>query len=120
LIEFQGEPFPNTPEWHVVGEVSYHHALTHGMNGFAAANATYQSRTNSQFGKVQLLDVKGYTLVDLRVGIQSSDGRWALSFWGRNVTDALYTTTSNSLVDTTVRFRGMPATYGLSFSLRFG
>jgi outer membrane receptor protein involved in Fe transport len=70
-------------------------------------------------GQLPSLAVKAYSLVDLRVGVESQTGTWRLSAWGRNVGDAYYWTAANRNLDTTVRFTGRPATYGLSLSYRF-
>ena len=116
--DFSGEAFPNTPEWQVVADANYSFGITDTLDGFFGANMTYQGETNSQLGMLPLLDVDAYTLVDLRAGVGAADGHWRLTFWGRNVGDEYYWTTGNPNMDTTVRFAGMPATYGVTLSLK--
>jgi outer membrane receptor protein involved in Fe transport len=118
LRDFDGESFPNTPEWQLVGDVSYTRPLNGELNLLMGANFSYQSETNSQLGELDRLAVDAYTLVDLRAGIEAEDGSWRIMAWGRNVTDEYYWTTGNANLDTTVRFAGMPATYGVTFSFR--
>ena len=79
---------------------------------------SYQSRSNSQLGELPLLATKAYTLIDLRAGFEAPDGRWRVTLWGRNIADSYYWTTANANLDTTVRFAGMPATYGVTLSLK--
>jgi outer membrane receptor protein involved in Fe transport len=118
LRDFGGEAFPNTPKWHLVGGADYSWPVADGLEAFVGGNATYQSRTNSQLGELPILAVKAHTLVDLRAGVQSDDGVWRVTAWGRNVGDVYYWTAANRNLDTTVRFAGLPATYGVTLTLR--
>lgn len=118
LRNFDGESFPNTPELQLVGDVSYTRPISAGANLVLGANASYASSTNSQLGELSRLAVDEYTLVDLRAGLESSDGSWRIMAWGRNVGDAYYWTTGNANLDTTVRFSGMPRTYGITLTVR--
>lgn len=118
LRSFDGEAFPNTPKWHLVGDIDYRWPVHDGLEAFIGANATHQSATNSQLGQLPILRVRAHTLVDLRAGIGAEDGAWKLTAWGRNVGDVYYWTAANRNLDTTVRFAGLPRTYGLTLSLR--
>ncbi|MEQ1781959.1 MAG: TonB-dependent receptor [Hyphomonadaceae bacterium] len=119
LKDFDGESFPNTPELQFVAAADYVSQLTEGINLILGANVSYEGDTNSQLGELDRLSVDSYTLLDLRAGIEAQDGSWRLTAWGRNVTDEYYWTTGNANLDTTVRFVGMPATYGLKLSLKW-
>jgi outer membrane receptor protein involved in Fe transport len=118
LTDFNGEAFPNTPKWQLVSSIDYHWALNDRLDGFVGGNVTYQSSTNSQLGDLPLLKIDAYTLLDLRAGVESHDGAWRLSVFGRNVTNAYYWTAANHDLDTTVRFAGMPATWGVRLDYR--
>jgi iron complex outermembrane receptor protein len=119
LMDFHGEAFPNTPRWQFVSDIDYRRDLTEGLVGFIGGGVTHQSATNSQLGKLPPLRVRAYTLVDLRAGLESRDGAWRLMAWGRNVGDTYYWTAANRNLDTTVRFAGRPATYGLTLTYRY-
>jgi outer membrane receptor protein involved in Fe transport len=119
LTNLGGEAFPNTPKWQFVSDVNYSWAINPQFRAFVGGGATHQGKTNSQLGELPTLNVKAYTLIDLRAGLESQDGVWRLSAWGRNVGDAYYWTAANRNLDTTVRFTGRPATYGLSLSYRY-
>lgn len=118
LRNFDGEAFPNTPEWQLVGDVSYTRAVSSAANLLLGANLSYSSSTNSQLGELSRLAVDDYTLVDLRAGLEARDGAWRVMAWGRNVGDTYYWTTGNANLDTTVRFAGMPRTYGITLTIR--
>jgi outer membrane receptor protein involved in Fe transport len=119
LTNLGGEAFPNTPKWHVVADANYVWPIGEGLNGFVGGGVNYQDETNSQLGELPSLNVKAYTLIDLRAGVESQTGNWRLWAWGRNVGDVYYWTAANRNLDTTVRFTGRPATYGVSVGYRF-
>jgi len=119
LSNLGGEAFPNTPKWQLVSDVNYSWPINDQLKAFVGGGATHQDKTNSQLGELPTLNVKAYTLIDLRAGVESQNGVWRLSAWGRNIGDAYYWTAANRNLDTTVRFAGRPATYGASLSYRF-
>jgi outer membrane receptor protein involved in Fe transport len=119
LANLGGEAFPNTPKFQVVSDVNYRWPISGSLFGFVGGGVTHQDKTNSQLGELPLLNVKAYSLVDVRAGVESQNGTWRLSAWGHNVGDAYYWTAANRNLDTVVRFAGRPATYGMSFSYRF-
>ncbi|HEX3888765.1 MAG TPA: TonB-dependent receptor [Phenylobacterium sp.] len=118
LTDFNGEAFPNTPKWQLDSSIGYHWGLNDRLDGFVGGNVTYQSATNSQLGDLPLLKIDAYALLDLRAGVETRDGAWRLSVFGRNVTNAYYWTAANHDLDTTVRFAGMPATWGVRLDYR--
>ena len=119
VANFNGEAFPNTPKWQFVSDVDYHWGLSDTLDGFVGGDLSYQSATNSQLGDVPLLDTKAYALLDLRAGVATRNGAWRVSVWGHNVADTYYWTAANRDLDTTVRFTGMPATYGVMLTYRY-
>ncbi len=118
LTDFNGEAFPNTPKWQFVSDVDYRWPVNDRLDAFVGGDVTYQSATNSELGGLPILRVNAHTLVDLRGGVEAADGRWALSAWGRNVTDTYYWTAASRAIDTVVRFTGLPATYGVTLTFR--
>ncbi|WP_332769232.1 TonB-dependent receptor [Phenylobacterium sp.] len=119
LANFDDEAFPNTPKWQILSDVNYVWSINDQLNGVVGGGVTYQTRSNSQLGELPSLATKAYALIDLRVGVETVDGRWRVSAWGRNVGDTYYWSAANRNIDVTVRFAGMPATYGISLSRRF-
>ena len=116
---FGGQPFPNTPRWSGAGAADYRFPLSSRFDGFVGGDLTYQSRTNSQLGEQPLTYVRGYGLLDLRAGLEAPDGKWRVSLYGRNVTNEYYWTAAYRITDTSVRYAGRPATYGITANYRF-
>lgn len=116
---FKDESFPNTPKWQIVADAEYTFALSERMNAFFGGDVTYHSRANSALGDFAALEIRSYTLLDLRAGLAAPDDSWRLSVWGRNVTDQYYWTNAYKIADVTARFAAMPATIGVTLSGRF-
>lgn len=118
-IDFKGYGFANTPKWQANASVEYRWPVSDTLGAYVGANANYRSDTNGDFKPDPRLAIDGYTLIDLRAGIESDGGNWRLGVYGRNVTDEYYWTTATRRGDAVVRYAGMPATYGVDFSVRF-
>ena len=58
-----------------------------------------------------------FSLIDLRAGISGNEGKWRVGLFGRNITDKYYWNTAVRRGDAVVRYAGMPATYGIDFSV---
>ncbi|VAW03366.1 hypothetical protein MNBD_ALPHA04-1526 [hydrothermal vent metagenome] len=80
---------------------------------------SYRSATKAAFGTNPLLSIKGYTLLDLRAGVETADGSWRVEAYGQNVTNQYYWTQVTREIDALTRTAGMPATYGVRVSFRY-
>jgi iron complex outermembrane receptor protein len=116
---FNGEAFPLTPKWQLSADAEYDWSLNDHLTAFAGANENYESHTNGGLGDLPLLNINEYALLDLRAGVKTPDGHWRFWAWGRNVTDKYYWTNADHAGNTTIRYAGMPATFGLSASWRY-
>jgi len=94
-----------------------------GDIGEMVASADYAYRdefyTNPNNQDVNL--VGEYDLINARIGIESSDARWSMYLWGKNLADA------DDLNEQSVSFLGIqrgsyiePRTYGATFQYHFG
>src|SRR5690606_10577790 len=137
--DFSGQSFPNAPKWTGNFDVQYEWRLANGLIPFVGANVNYQSETRAFFydrceepertctpavhpflvGNHELI-INERALVDLRAGVESADGTWRVYAWGRNVTDKHYWNQAQHVNDVLLRYTGMPRTYGVTASYRFG
>jgi outer membrane receptor protein involved in Fe transport len=99
--------------------MTYSWELPRNLTGFAGANATYNAKTYSVVGNDPITLIKSYTLLDLRIGLETQDQKWRLQLWGKNVTNQYYWTNAIVVYDTQVRYAGMPATFGVTVSYRY-
>jgi iron complex outermembrane receptor protein len=60
-----------------------------------------------------------YALLDLRAGLETNDGKYRVSVFGRNVTNKYYLTASTLVLDTITTYSGQPATYGVNLAVRY-
>jgi outer membrane receptor protein involved in Fe transport len=63
------------------------------------------------------LAIPGHVLVDLRVGVTHNN--WTFQLWGRNVGNTWYWQSADHVNDVLLRYAGMPATWGGTFSYKF-
>ena len=125
-LNFKGEAFPNTPKWSFSFGGRYSWSLGSGYSAFAGANARYQTDSQATFGTYNAIQqgypsfvINGYGVLDLRAGVESEDGHWRFEAFGGNVTNTYYWTTVNRSNDVTVRYPGLPATYGVTVGYHF-
>ena len=121
--DFKGSKLPYTPEFSANADIEYEFPISGSMNAFAGGTVVYQGKQNATFQTALLLanefNIPGYTTVDARLGVTSADGRWKASLFGRNILNKSYTTAISTYLDTRLRYRGRPATYGLSIGYNY-
>ena len=120
LTSYIGDSFPDTPRWQMVGDAEYRFPVnSDGMMAFVGASVNYRSGTTSMFAGDATFHLPEYALLDLRLGLESADGRWTGQIWGRNVTNKYYWTNVTHLTDYVSRLSGTPATYGVTLGFRY-
>ena len=136
--DYKGDQFPFTPKLSINGDAQYSFPVSDHLNAFLGGNVTYTSRQTTFFASDLpyltppgvspavappvggLLQINAYALLDLRIGVEAENKRWKLTIWGRNVTNKYYwNNVAYFPTDATVRYAGLPVTYGLTFSFRY-
>ena len=134
--DFIGEPLPFTPEWSYGVDLDYDHRMANGSSIFGGVGVRGQSKSvstlygdNIEFRELAGSDrhitttdrpfvIPGYAVFDARVGYGLPGGNAKIMLWGKNIFNKYYYTNVNHFLDATVRFAGMPATYGLTLSFK--
>jgi outer membrane receptor protein involved in Fe transport len=135
LDNFAGTDIPFTSKWQYIASVDYT-LPRDGVRPFVGATFTGRSSMAAIVGSsigagmppgfrasvplANLYDLPGYSMLDLRAGIEGPDGNWRFTVWGRNVTNEYSVTNAINANDALIRFTGLPATYGVTFSHKFG
>lgn len=102
----------------------FEHPLNAQWSAYVQPNATYRSNVSFDSSGDPLLQQGGYTLFNASAGINSADGRWALSVYGNNVFDKHYVDwlTANGSQDSVI-FQNIGyqdlRNYGVSVNVRF-
>lgn len=113
-------PFPYTPKWSGLAGVQYEAPINSGWKAFTAADLTWRNASNAGLGEVALFRLPSSQVLDLRAGVASTDGRWRVTIWGKNVTNEYYWNNVVSVTgDNVIRFAAMPVTYGLTVGFKY-
>lgn len=123
LENIKGSALPFTPDWSANLDVQYSWPIFYDNLAFVGAGLTYHGANRASFqtaaAPAPLFSLPVYTLLDLRAGIESGDGRWKVELFGHNVTNKYYFDTTYASLDTFVRYAGHPATWGMQVSYHF-
>jgi iron complex outermembrane receptor protein len=107
----------------VVADGQYQHALLSGVDGMLGASLTIHSTSSTTFNTASApapdFKLPAYSLLDLRAGLLSQDGRWRLSLFAHNVTNKYYWMSVGQVTDLRTRLAGMPLTYGINLGWRW-
>lgn len=131
--DFTGGELPFTPKWSYSVDLDYRHDVGNGavlagvdIHGQSSSVSTLNGRT-IQFRTLpsdrhaafvaQPFIIPDYTTVDARLGYEFNR-RYKVMLFGKNIFNEYYVTNANHYLDTTVRFTGQPATYGITFSIK--
>ncbi len=131
--DFTGSELPFTPEWSYSLDADYRHEIGNGAFSVGASLRGQSSSVSTLNGRmIQFRNLTGdrnapgidlpfeipsYAVVDTRASYEF-DERYKVSIWGKNIFDKYYVTNANHFLDTTVRFAGQPATYGITLSIK--
>jgi iron complex outermembrane recepter protein len=120
-----GERLPYVPYFNYSGNLRYQHPLGANLRGYGQFDVAHKGdmwndlHVAGSNGFPRMLQPE-YSLMNLRFGVNSANGRWLAELYCTNITDKnaiIYTNTGNyDLRQTT----NEPRTYGLRLSYRFG
>lgn len=117
-LDFSGKEFNFAPPWSANLDAEYKFENGGDLVPFVGGTVTYRDNTFADLGENPDFAMPSYTLLDVRLGIESIKG-WRVSIYGRNLTNEYYWNSVASSGDGAVRFTGEPRTYGANFSYRF-
>jgi len=131
-IQFAGQRLPFTSKWQGSVGVSYETPVSDTLlmtfnsqvdmrtNAIATINDGSKLPNQRPLGTGDFpFNIDGYAIVNGSIGIRTNDGRWRLSVWGKNILNKYYWDNAVKISDTTVRYTGMPATYGVTVGFRY-
>jgi iron complex outermembrane receptor protein len=119
LVNMKGLPLNFAPKWSVNMDANYSKPISDKLGLFAGAGLAYRSKTSAQLAASALYDIDAYTLINAQLGIEDVNHKWRAWVFGNNITNAYYWTNVVRYADTISRFTGKPATYGISFAVKF-
>lgn len=87
---YAGARFRLQPEVTASGGVNLRLPLGAGTTLYAVPSATYQSKVFFELPNSEAISQGGYTLVNLRAGVELGDGRFRIGGFARNLTNRRY------------------------------
>ncbi|MBB4101076.1 TonB-dependent receptor [Sphingomonas kyeonggiensis] len=94
IIDVVGGNLPATPRYRVGVTPRYEHDFG-PVAGFVQIGLNYQSKTGFALNQDPLLTQKGYAIVDASVGVHTSDNKYGVTVFVRNLFDQTYYTQLN-------------------------
>ncbi len=133
--DFTGTELTFTPKWSYSVNTEWRHQLGNERSVFAGVDVRGQSSSIAQLGGRTITFaplalrsitstnlpflIPAYATVDARLGYQFGANGPTLMIWGKNIFNKYYVTNANQYLDATVRFAGLPVTFGGTLSFRY-
>ncbi len=115
---YDGNTMQRTPEFKYNLALDYAADVGTWNDGvIARINYTHQSKI--YWGPDNISYEPGYGVLDASLRVQPPDANWALTFWGKNITDELYSQLGLPFLGDLVEVWGPPRTYGVDFTYSF-
>jgi outer membrane receptor protein involved in Fe transport len=121
---FVDQPISFAPEWVVTGAITYEQPIGDNLRALfyldGRWNDGYRTQTLNRVSS-GATDNGEFAIFNGRIGIGPQDDRWAIEFWGRNLTDEFYFVGAFAapLQDTVMIYPSQPQTYGITARLRY-
>ncbi|HEV2597902.1 TonB-dependent receptor [Sphingopyxis sp.] len=80
----------NTPEWRVLLNGEYTHGLSSSLDGFIQSDLAFQSGFDFSPTPNPVTRTGAQWMLGGRIGVRTSDGRYGVSLFGRNLLDKAY------------------------------
>lgn len=135
-VDFAGDRLTYTPKFNYLFDAVYHARLANGGGPFIGATVSGHSSQDAVIGGNHItipttaisrtapgidhpFEMDGYATVDGRLGYEAPGGRWKAYVWGKNIFNKYYTVNVITINDSTSRYAGRPATYGITVGFNF-
>jgi len=113
-FDLSGTRMQNTPKFQNNLTVHYEKDLNNQRYMFLGGDWLYSDDFNSLVGNNPVFDVDSYNIINLRLGLASSNNTWRLMGWIRNALDEEYFTAVSPSNDANVQIMGRERTFGIS------
>lgn len=122
-IQLKGESLPNAPKWSFNSTTRLTLPINDQLTFVAQANISWEDETKRDLIDTAALYTRAHWNLDGRISLQSTNGRWGVSLWGRNLTNETYITEAYQVAGFGFYIAGAtynyPRTYGVSANYNF-
>lgn len=121
VSDFSGNRRAFSPDYTFNGQARYATDISSSLEAIFTTDYSWRSDQHLELNNQPSNLIDAYWIVNARAQIRSTDGRWGVSVWGKNITDTEYVTYLNDLpaFGWLLRGYGAPATYGVSLEYNF-
>lgn len=111
----------NTPKWSTSLLLNYSTPINENLIFDALLSSQWQDERYLEPENSADHLVSAYATVDMSIAILSTDDRWSVSLWGKNITDEDYLQYINDVpaFGLFLAIKAEPATFGLAFDYKF-
>lgn len=123
LGDLSGRKFQDTPEFSLHVGAEYTFQLPDGYSLRLATDYSYQSKVYYDPLNAEQIAENGYSLLNARVALLSSDGKYEVSVFAKNLTDELYKTSGVNLLGADdfgygLNYYGQPRVWGIRLGIK--
>lgn len=83
--DLSGKQLTNAPKWKFTFSGEYSHPVSNSLDGFLAADTVYKSDVNLNSSNDPFLHYGPHWIVNGRIGVRTSDGRYSAAIFARNL-----------------------------------
>jgi len=119
---YAGAHFRLQPDYTAAGGANLRVPVGKGATLYVTPSATYQSKVYFELPNTEAISQGGYTLVNLRAGIELADGRYRIGGFARNLTNKRYLLDAGNTgggFGVPTYIAGEPRFYGVEIGGRF-
>ncbi|MEG3087409.1 TonB-dependent receptor [Sphingomonas sp. PB4P5] len=119
---YSGDRFRLQPEFTASGGINVRVPLNDSTSFYAVPSATYQSKVFFELPNTEAISQKGYTLVNVRAGVEFAQGRYRIGGFARNLTNERYLIDAGNTggsFGTATYIAGEPRFYGVELGAKF-
>ena len=118
-VACSGNRLQNAPRWTASLAGRYEQPISDSLTGFLGSDISYRDGAYvSSLNNPNYLHEKR-TIVNAQVGIEGAEGRWRLTFWGKNIFDNDASELSFDFLGTDYTMLVAPRTLGVELGFSF-
>lgn len=122
-VQLRGRPFPNAPEWSFNSTARVTLPVNNAWEFVGQTDLLWEDDIPRDLQGTPALFTESHWNVDARVGLESTDDKWSVTLWARNLTDETYFTEAYQVLGFGFYIAGAnynyPRTYGLTVGRKF-
>lgn len=123
IVQLKGESLPNAPDWSINSSMRATFPLNGKLRLVAQTDISWEDEIKRDLIATRALYTESHWNVDGRISLESTDDKWSVSLWGRNLADDTWITEAYQVLGFGFYIAGAnynyPRTYGVSIDYNF-